>query len=66
MSIVESKRAGWTVEQFARLLEVSAKFVYKQVKQGALPAYRVGSMIRLDPKAAASWLRSRTTAVQHG
>jgi len=72
VSIVESKRAGWTVEQFARLLEVSTKSIYKEVKRGTLVAYKVGSMLRLDPKATANWPRDRMTVpapqtgVSHG
>lgn len=59
--IVESKHGAWQCQEFADLLEVSAKFVYNEVKRGSLPAYRIGSMLRLDPKAAAMWLRSRST-----
>lgn len=60
-TIIESKNGAWQCQEFADLLGVSAKFIYGQIRQGRLPAYRVGSMIRLDPKAAAAWLRSRST-----
>jgi excisionase family DNA binding protein len=61
VSVVESRQAAWTVEEFARLLKTSTKYIYKQVRYGMLPAYKVGSMLRLDPKTTASWLRSRMT-----
>ena len=59
--IVESKHGAWQCQEFADLLEVSGKFVYNEVKRGSLPAYRVGSMLRLDPKTTANWLRARMT-----
>ena len=62
--VVESKKGAWTVEEFADLLEVSAKYVYNQVKRGSLPAYRLGGMLRINPKAAATWLRSRSTVAE--
>ncbi len=59
--LVESRGKAWTVEALAELLEVSAKFLYAQIKQGSLPAYRIGPMLRLDPKTTAAWLRSHQT-----
>ena len=59
--VVELRGKAWTVEALAELLEVSAKFLYAQIKQGSLPAYRIGPMLRLDPKATAAWLRSHQT-----
>jgi excisionase family DNA binding protein len=69
--VVESGQAAWTVEGLAMLLKTSTNFIYQQIRRGLLPAYRVGSMLRLDPKATANWLRSRMmgsvqTGVQHG
>jgi excisionase family DNA binding protein len=69
--VVKSRQATWTVEGLAMLLETSTKFIYQKIRRGLLPAYRVGSMLGLDPKAAANWLRSRMmgsvqTGVQHG
>ena len=65
-SIVESRPTAWTVEELSRLLQTSTKFVYSQVRRNLLPAYRIGPLLRLDPATTAAWLRSRTTAVQHG
>ena len=69
--VVESGQAAWTVEGLAMLLKTSTNFIYQQIRRGLLPAYRGGSMLRLDPKATANWLRSRMmgsvqTGVQHG
>jgi excisionase family DNA binding protein len=48
-----------TVEQLAALLQCSKKALYKMAQRGTLPAFRVGSMLRLDPEVTAQWLRSR-------
>lgn len=60
--VVESRSAAWTVEEFAKLLNVSTKFIYGQTSKGLLPSYRLGGMIRLDPAQAAEWLRQREVA----
>jgi hypothetical protein len=60
-SVLESRQEALKVEEFAHLLKTSTKFMYKQFRQGLLPAYRAGSLIRLDPKTTANWLRSRMT-----
>lgn len=39
---------------------MSPKTIYKAIKTGRLPAYRLGG-IRLDPTEVATWLRSRHT-----
>lgn len=59
---VESRRTAWTVEGLAEIMACSANTLYKQVKSGKLPAIRLGSLLRIDPKDAGQWIRSRTTA----
>jgi excisionase family DNA binding protein len=59
---VERKGSAWTVDGLAELMECSDKLIYKQIKSGKLPAIRLGSMLRIDPKDAGQWIRSRTTA----
>lgn len=51
-----------TIEQLARMLNLSPKTLYKQVKSGRLPAYRIGASVRLDPARTAVWLNARITA----
>jgi excisionase family DNA binding protein len=63
-TIIESKNGAWQCQEFADLLGVSAKYVYDQVKRGSLPAYRLGGMLRINPKAVATWLRSRSTVAE--
>ena len=47
------------VEELAELTQISAKTLYRQIRAGKLPAYRIGSQVRLDPEKTAEWLRSR-------
>ena len=61
-SIVEKKKGAWTAEQLASLLECSNQQIYNMVQKGKLPAYRIGSLIRFDPKTTATWLRQRLTS----
>lgn len=49
-----------TVEQLAELLQCSKKALYKMVRSGTLPSFRVGTMVRFDPAITAQWLRSRS------
>lgn len=49
-----------TVEQLAELLQCSKKALYKMVRRGTLPSFRVGTMVRFDPEITAQWLRSRS------
>jgi excisionase family DNA binding protein len=58
---IESRRQAFTVESLADLLQVSRKFIYRQIKHGSLPAFRLSAELRLDPATVAAWLRARTT-----
>ncbi len=49
------------VGDIAALLNVSRGQIYKLVDEGRLPAIRLGTSIRFDPGAVASWIdRQRT------
>jgi len=61
IEIIESKTNALTIGDLANLLNQSPKTLYKAVKSGRLPAYRVGGSIRLDPHDIAEWLRKRRT-----
>lgn len=59
--MIESKESALTIEELATMVGVSPKTLYKAVKTGRLPAYRIGGSIRLDPEDIADWLRKRRT-----
>lgn len=58
---IESKQGAWTVETLAELLDCSPKLIYKLVTSRKLNAYRVGTLIRIDAKDAADYLRRHAT-----
>jgi excisionase family DNA binding protein len=61
VSVVESSEAAWTVQGLAKLLSLSPRGLYDLVESGSLPAYRIGTAIRLCPATTAAWLRERLT-----
>jgi excisionase family DNA binding protein len=61
VSILASKPGAWTAEQLAALLECSTKQVYKLAKRGSLPSYRLGTLVRFDPRQTALWLKGQQT-----
>lgn len=57
---IERRATALTVDELAGLLNASPKTLYKAIRAGRLPAYRVAG-IRLDPAEVAKWLRARST-----
>ena len=60
IEIIESRETALTVDELAGLLSASPKTLYKAIRSGRLPAYRVAG-IHLDPAEVAKWLRDRST-----
>lgn len=50
-----------TVNEVADLLQVSKSHLFTQVRQGKIPAIRLGRAIRFDPEALQTWLQGRST-----
>ena len=61
ISTVAEQREAWTVPALAKLLTMSKGEIYEQVKSGKLPAFKIGTSIRLCPKLTSRWLRARLT-----
>jgi excisionase family DNA binding protein len=47
------------VEELANLVNISTKTLYRLIRAGKLPTFRIGGQVRLNPSITASWLRSR-------
>lgn len=47
MSELPTDKWFWSLEEIARLLDVNYQLVYRQVKDGKLPALRVGRIYRV-------------------
>lgn len=59
IEIIQNWGEALKVSDFAKLMSLSRKTVYKLISDGKLPHYQLGDSIRLDPAATAEWLRSR-------
>ena len=49
-----------TVAEVADLLQLSQSHLFAQVREGRLPAIRLGRSIRFDPESLQNWLREQT------
>jgi len=49
--------SAMTAVQLAELLNVSKITIFKQAKAGRIPSFRIGTCVRFDPQAVATWLR---------
>jgi|SRR5215469_10222547 len=59
-SLVERiERTGHALNanELAQLLNVSRITIFKHAAAGRIPAFRIGTSVRFDPKALADWLR---------
>jgi excisionase family DNA binding protein len=56
---IERFGRAMTATQLASFLAVSRIIIYKLAKKNRIPSFRVGSCVRFDPKAVASWLRGQ-------
>jgi excisionase family DNA binding protein len=61
ITFLSSHRKAMNVEDVADLLDISKQAIYEYVKRGSLPALKLGSTIRLNPRDVARWLESRMT-----
>ena len=50
-----------TIEEVAEYLRVHTSTVYRLVRQGALPAVKIGKQWRVDRETLAEWLRESAT-----
>jgi excisionase family DNA binding protein len=52
-------RRLWTVKDAARFIKMSQKYVYRLIETGALPHFKLGRSVRLDPEHVESYLVQR-------
>jgi excisionase family DNA binding protein len=63
MTLIESiaaRKTAYKIEELAEVLNCSRYKLYDDVKRGRIPYFKLGSMIRFDPKLIANWLEQRT------
>jgi excisionase family DNA binding protein len=59
VEVVENYPVPLTVAKFAEIMGCSKDHIYELVKQGTLPAFRLGAKWLLDPHRTANWLRAQ-------
>src|SRR5262245_27896685 len=46
-----------TAEELAKILNVSRITIFKHAAAGRIPSFRIGTLVRFDPKMLAAWLK---------
>ena len=59
--LVEEKTEALRVRDVARILDVSAKQIYKMAAKGQIPSMRIANTVRFDPQEFAAWLRTKAS-----
>ena len=54
---IERIHHALTATELAQWLVVSRITVFKLAKAGRIPCFRIGTCVRFDPRAVATWLR---------
>jgi predicted DNA-binding transcriptional regulator AlpA len=60
--IIEQKQGALRASDIARILDLSAKQIYKMAASGEIPSLRIANSVRFDPHDFAVWLRTRSSA----
>ncbi len=63
---IERIERALSVTEVARLLSLCRASVYRYIDAGIIPAIRIGTTLRVDPKALAQCLRRRTVLPEQG
>jgi hypothetical protein len=56
---IERQPYALTIPWLAKKLACSPQLLYRMADKGKLPTFKIGSLIRLSPRATAAWLRTR-------
>ncbi len=59
--LVEQKKEALRVEDVARILDISAKQIYKMAAKGQIPSLKIASSVRFDPYEIAAWMRGQSS-----
>jgi excisionase family DNA binding protein len=54
---IERMGPALTADELAEMLTVSRITIFKLAKTGRIPCFRIGTCVRFDPRAVATWLR---------
>lgn len=54
---IERSEGAMTADILAKLLGVSKITIFKFAKADRIPCFRIGTCVRFDPRAVATWVR---------
>ena len=60
---IERSDHALTASELAKFLSVHKLTIYRLAQQGRIPAFRIASAIRFDPRLIAAWLREQGGAL---
>jgi len=56
---IEQRDGALTAEDLAQILNLPKVTVYKHARNGTIPCFRIGAVVRFDPHQVAAWLRGQ-------
>ena len=59
LKILDLRGTAMTVDEVATLLNVSPRHIYQLVKDGKMPHFKIGGVVRLNPDEVKAWLDGR-------
>jgi excisionase family DNA binding protein len=58
------RKTAWKIPELAELLNLGRRTVYEAVESGSLPAFKIGTAVRVNPIDALEWFEARTTGIR--
>jgi excisionase family DNA binding protein len=58
---LDLRATAMTVDEVAKLMNVSSRHIYQLVKDGKIPHFHVGGAVRFDPDNVKKWLVAAET-----
>lgn len=59
---LQTRRKAWKVKELADVLNMTQSGLYSAVSRGSIPAAKIGTATRFDPKEIADWYESNCRA----
>jgi len=56
---IESFGRALEAKELASVFGVTEALIYKQARNGIIPCFRIGTLVRFDPKAVSEWLEQQ-------
>jgi excisionase family DNA binding protein len=57
--MVTTARPAFTVQDIAKILNMEVHAIYRHIRLGTIPYFRVGASIRFDPDKFETWYKNQ-------